>query len=63
MLRGDPATRSFAAFHLRDGVIAAVEAINAAPEYMMGRRLIAARARVAPDRLADKAVPMKEMAA
>jgi 3-phenylpropionate/trans-cinnamate dioxygenase ferredoxin reductase subunit len=63
VLRGDPAARSFAAFRLRDGVIVAVEAVNAAPEYMMGRRLIAARARVAPDRLADKAVPMKEMTA
>lgn len=62
VLRGDPAARSFAAFHLRGGVIAAVEAVNAAPEYMMGRRLIAARARVAPARLADKAVPMKDMA-
>ena len=62
VLRGDPASRSFVAFRLRDGVIVAVEAVNAATEYMMGRRLIAARARVAPDRLADKAVPMKEMA-
>ena len=62
VMRGDPAARSFAAFRLRDGVIVAVEAVNAAPEYMMGRRLIAARARVAPERLADKAVPMKEMA-
>jgi 3-phenylpropionate/trans-cinnamate dioxygenase ferredoxin reductase subunit len=62
VVRGDPAQRSFAAFHLRDGAIVAVEAVNAAPEYMMGRRLIAARARVAPERLADKAVPMKDMA-
>ena len=62
VLRGDPTSRSFAAFRLRDGVVAAVEAVNAAPEYMMGRRLIAARARVAPERLADKTVPMKDMA-
>jgi 3-phenylpropionate/trans-cinnamate dioxygenase ferredoxin reductase subunit len=62
VIRGNPADRSFAAFHLEDGVIVAVEAVNAAPEYMMGRRLIAARARVAPERLADKAVPMKDMA-
>lgn len=62
VIRGDPASRSFAAFRLRDGVVAAVEAVNAAPEYMMGRRLIAARARVAPERLADKTVPMKDMA-
>lgn len=61
VLRGQPSSRSFAAFHLREGVVTAVEAINAAPEYMMGRRLIAARARVAPERLADKAIPMKDM--
>lgn len=61
VLRGDLTSRSFAAFHLRNGTITAVEAVNAAPEYMMGRRLIAARARVAPERLADKAIPMKDM--
>jgi 3-phenylpropionate/trans-cinnamate dioxygenase ferredoxin reductase component len=61
VLRGDPASRSFAAFRLRDGAVAAVEAVNAAPEYMMGRRLIAARAKVAPERLADKTIPMKDM--
>lgn len=62
VVRGDKDQRAFAVFHLRDGVIVAVEAVNAAPEYMMGRRLIANRARVAPERLADCAVPMKEMA-
>lgn len=62
VVRGDPANRNFAVFHLRQGVIVAVEAVNAAPEYMMGRRLIANRARVAPERLADRAIPMKEMA-
>jgi 3-phenylpropionate/trans-cinnamate dioxygenase ferredoxin reductase subunit len=61
VLRGERASRSFAAFHLRDGRVTSVEAVNAAPEYMMGRRLIAARARVAPERLADKAIPMKDM--
>lgn len=61
VLRGQPASRSFAAFHMRDGIITAVESVNAAPEYMMGRRLIAARARVAPERLADKAIPMKDI--
>jgi 3-phenylpropionate/trans-cinnamate dioxygenase ferredoxin reductase subunit len=59
VLRGDPASKKFSAFHLRDGVIAAVEAINSAPEYIAGRRLIAARARVAPERLADPSVPAR----
>src|SRR5215469_13218934 len=39
--RGDPALRKFAVFHLRDGLVAAVEAVNAAPEYMIGKKLIA----------------------
>ena len=61
VMRGDPATRKFAAFHLRDGVIAAVEAVNAAPEYIVGRRLIAARVRVAPERLADPSIPARTL--
>ena len=61
VLRGDPASRKFSTFHLRDGVIAAVEAINSAPEYIAGRRLIAARARVAPERLADVTIPARSL--
>jgi 3-phenylpropionate/trans-cinnamate dioxygenase ferredoxin reductase subunit len=61
VLRGDPASRKFAMFHLRDGVLAAVEAVNAAPEYIAGRRLIAARARVAPERLADLGIPARNL--
>ena len=63
VVRGEPASRKFAAFHLRDGVVAAVEAVNAAPEYLVGRKLIADGARVAASRLADTAVPMKNIAA
>jgi 3-phenylpropionate/trans-cinnamate dioxygenase ferredoxin reductase subunit len=62
VLRGDPATRKFAVFHLRDGAVAAVEAVNAAPEYLIGRQLIARDAVIAPERLADLGVPMKQMA-
>lgn len=61
VLRGEPAARKFAVFHLREGRIAAVEAVNAAPEYIVGRRLIAEAARVAPARLADVAIPMKSI--
>ncbi len=61
VLRGDPASRKFAVFHLRDGVVAAVEAINAAPEYLTGRKLIADGARVPPGKLADLSISMKQM--
>lgn len=61
VMRGDPASRKFAVFHLREGKVAAVEAVNAAPEYLVGRRLIAEEATVAPERLADTALPMKNI--
>lgn len=63
VMRGDPATRKFAAFHLRDGKIAAVECVNAAPEYLMGRKMIAEGKAVDPAKLADLAIPMKTIAA
>jgi 3-phenylpropionate/trans-cinnamate dioxygenase ferredoxin reductase subunit len=59
--RGDPASRKFAVFHLRGGVVAAVEAVNAAPEYIIGRKLIAEAAKVPPEKLADTAIPMKNI--
>jgi 3-phenylpropionate/trans-cinnamate dioxygenase ferredoxin reductase subunit len=37
-----------------------VEAVNAAPEYLIGRKLIAANAMVPPERLADASIPMKQ---
>ena len=62
VLRGNPEARKFAVFHLRDGAVAAVEAVNAAPEYLVGRKLIADGAKIAPERLADTSIPMKSIA-
>jgi 3-phenylpropionate/trans-cinnamate dioxygenase ferredoxin reductase component len=62
VLRGDPAARKFATFHLRGGAVAAVEAVNAAPEYLVGRKLIAEAKYVAPERLADTSISMKTIA-
>ena len=62
VVRGNPESRKFAVFHLRDGAVAAVEAINAAPEYLVGRKLIADGAKIAPERLSDTSIPMKTIA-
>jgi len=62
VVRGNPEARKFAVFHLRDGAVAAVEAVNAAPEYLVGRKLIADGAKIAPERLADTTIPMKTIA-
>jgi 3-phenylpropionate/trans-cinnamate dioxygenase ferredoxin reductase subunit len=64
LVRGEPATGRFAVFHLTaDHRVQAVEAINAAPEFMAGRQLIGSRKPVAPDKLRDITVSMKNVAA
>ncbi len=64
VVRGDIGTGSFAIFHLApDDRIVAVEAVNAAPEFMGGRVMIGKRMCVAPERLQDAAVSMKDLAA
>jgi 3-phenylpropionate/trans-cinnamate dioxygenase ferredoxin reductase subunit len=60
--RGDPATRKFSVFHLRDGKVAAVEAVNAGQDYMIGRKLIAEGRAVEASRLADLSIPVKQLA-
>ena len=60
--RGDPASRKFSVFHLRDGLVAAVEAVNAPQDYMIGKKLIAQGKAVPAERLADTALPMKQIA-
>jgi 3-phenylpropionate/trans-cinnamate dioxygenase ferredoxin reductase subunit len=63
ILRGDPLSRSFAVFYLKEGRVIAVDAVNSAPEYLVGRKLVAAKAMVAPAELADKSVSMKDIGA
>ncbi|HEY5107153.1 MAG TPA: FAD-dependent oxidoreductase [Caulobacteraceae bacterium] len=63
LVRGDPAQARFAVFHLRGDRIQAVEAVNAAAEFMAGRQLIGQRRPIVRARLADSAVSMKEVAA
>ena len=62
VLRGDPENRKFAIFHLRDGKVAAVEAVNAAPEYMIGKKLVAEGKAIDAAKLADISIPMKTLA-
>ncbi len=63
VLRGDPASRKFAAFYLKDGVLIAADAVSAAPEFMMAKKMIMAKARPDAAQLADPSVSMKEIAA
>jgi len=61
--RGDPATRAFAVFYLKEGRVLAVDAVNAGPEFIVGKKLAASAVRVAPAVLADKSISMKDIGA
>jgi len=62
VLRGDPATRSFAAFYLRAGQLLAVDAVNSPKEFIAGKKLVANRARIAPDVLRDATIDLTPLA-
>lgn len=63
VVRGDVAAAKFAVFHLKGDLLQAVEAVNAPPEFMAGKQLIAKRTPVNAEKLADTTVSMKEVAA
>jgi 3-phenylpropionate/trans-cinnamate dioxygenase ferredoxin reductase subunit len=62
VLRGDPASGSFALFHHLGDRLVAVEAANANADFMAGRRMLTDRRAVDPVRLADPAVALRELA-
>lgn len=64
VLRGDPATKRFAAFHLDDNNrLLGVDAINAPPEFIVAKQVIARQGRLARETLADMSISMKEIGA
>jgi 3-phenylpropionate/trans-cinnamate dioxygenase ferredoxin reductase subunit len=62
VVRGEPATRSFSCLYLRDGVLIACDAINAPRDFVQSKTLIAAGRTIAPERLADTSIPLKDLA-
>lgn len=59
VVRGDPASRTFAVFYLKEGTLLAVDAIARPMEFMASRQLVARGARPDPDALGDPSVSMK----
>ncbi|MFW2850819.1 NAD(P)/FAD-dependent oxidoreductase [Sphingomonas sp. TX0543] len=62
VLRGDTATRSFSLLYLKQGRVIALDCVNATRDYVQGRALVLAGSVIAPERLADASVPLKELA-
>ena len=58
VMRGDVAARSFAAFYLKGGQLLAVDAVNSPREFIAGKKLVASRARIAPEVLRDAKVDL-----
>ncbi len=62
VLRGDPETgRSFAVFYFAGERLLAVDAINRPGEFMLGKKLLLAGARVDKEKLADESIPIKNL--
>ncbi len=62
VVRGDQASGSFSIFYLQNGAVIAMDAVNCPKDFMGGRALVQARARLSPEQLADMRVPVKQLA-
>ena len=62
VIRGDPDSRSFAAFYFVGEQLIAVHAVNSPREFMLSKKLIAQGARLDPGAVADARIPFKELA-
>jgi 3-phenylpropionate/trans-cinnamate dioxygenase ferredoxin reductase subunit len=61
VLRGDPAARSFSVVYLKCGKVIALDCVNMVKDYVQGKKLVEARAQIAPGLLADAGVPLKDL--
>jgi len=62
VLRGDPATGSYSIAYLRDGVLAAIDTVNALGDFTHGKRLIQTRTSVDVQVLTDVTKKLSEAA-
>jgi len=62
VVRGSPASRSFSAIYLRDGIVIALDCVNATRDYVQGRALVVGRARPDLSALADCSVALRSLA-
>ena len=62
VVRGDPAARAFSVVYLRQGRVVALDCVNRVADYAQGRKLVLTGAAPDPARLADPAIPLKDLA-
>ncbi len=61
--RGEPDSGSFAVFYFRDDALIAVDAVNAPPEFLSAKKLIAGGLQISPDDVEDTSISMKDILA
>lgn len=61
VVRGDPAARSFSVVYFRQGRVAALDCVNMTRDYVQGRKLVEARARVDRTAIADAGTALKDI--
>jgi 3-phenylpropionate/trans-cinnamate dioxygenase ferredoxin reductase subunit len=61
VLRGKIEDRTFSVVYLKQGVVIALDCVNATKDYVQGRRLVMERAVISPERLADTSVTLKDL--
>lgn len=61
VIRGAMADNDFAVFYLRGTQIIAVDAVNRPQDFLLAKRLVAARTRAEPEQLSDTAFPLKSL--
>ncbi len=59
--RGNPDQNSFSIVYLKEGKVIALDCVNAVKDYAQGRKLVEARAEIAPHQLNDTETPLKAM--
>jgi 3-phenylpropionate/trans-cinnamate dioxygenase ferredoxin reductase component len=63
VVRGLPAERSFSVVYLKSGKVIALDCVNSVKDYVQGKKLVEAGARITPGLLADAGLPLKDIAA
>lgn len=61
VVRGRPEERSFSVLYLLGGRVIALDCVNSTRDYVQGRKLVLDGRTIEPERLADTAVPLKEL--
>jgi 3-phenylpropionate/trans-cinnamate dioxygenase ferredoxin reductase component len=62
VVRGDPDSRAFSVVYLRGGRVVALDCVNDVKDYAQGKALVHEGTAIAKERLADRNIPLKELA-